>query len=568
MWVAVLVPHAAVSAAVLGVGSALVFPHVQWKSVLPWLLAGWSLAHLCMGAQHLTRRSPIDSPVAEWALIRPAFLPSHRTMVGESSQAGLWLGVDAQGKYLRIWLNADIHEAHGKWRWALVQLRGIDASDWTAAFDFGAYLRHADVTAQGTVVVWGDAVGLSPIEVGVDAVGWRWRKYLAQRFEQDGTGLLLGIFGGDKKAVSREIQRAFQKLGLAHLLAVSGYHVGLVAGLFLVLLRVQNRWAKRCSVLGVVVSLGFVLACGSPVSGLRSWVMLSLVWAMLVRGRRSLTWEVFGVAAVLVCASDVSLPRQLGTQLSFLATASLLALAHEPRVAWRVPWRAQWATSLLTIPAFPSFPLWFYPLNLLAGVFMMGLGVLVAASLLGISGVDLLATQCVATASRWAARLADMPFSTVATHWMGGEVAFLFMLPFALRWAIGLLSEGRRALFWRSMCLACMLQGAALTHRQVHVDGVTWLHLRGHPGAWALTDGYGWRSWSFAPEDAKVRHAARRLGVEGGRDFWHANAAFEANSGQKKWIPPPMKVWIQKETFNATSHPVLDAELSSASTSW
>ena len=113
-----------------------------------------------------------------------------------------------------------------------------------------------------------------------------------------------------------------------------------------------------------------------------------------------------------------------------------------------------------------------------------------------------------------------------------------------------------------------MLQGAVLTHRQVHVDGTNWLHLRGHPGAWVVTDGYGWRNWSFVPEEAKVRHAARRLGVEGGRNFWHANAGFETNSGQKKWIPPPMKVWIQKETFNATSHPVLDAELSSVSTSW
>lgn len=568
MWVAVLVPQAGVSAILLGVGSALVFPHAQWKSVLPWLLAGWSLAHLCIEEQHRTRRASVDSSVAEWTLIRPAFLPSHLTMSGESSQGGLWSGVDAQGKHLRIWLNADIHETHGRWRWALVQLRGIEASDWTVAFDFGAYLRHADVTDRGDVVAWGDAVGLSPMEAGVEGLGWQWRKHLAHHFGGDETGLVLGIFGGDKKAISREIKEAFQKLGLAHLLAVSGYHVGLVAGLFLVLLRAQNRWVKRCSVVGVVVSLGFVHACGTPVSGIRSWVMLFLVWGLMVRGKRPMTWEAFGVAAVLACASDVSLPRQLGTQLSFLATASLLALAHQTRVTWRVPWRAQWATSLLTIPTFPTFPLWFYPLNLVAGVFMMGLGILVAAAMLELPGMDVLATQFVAAASKWAVRLADMPVSTVATHWMGGEVGFLFMLPFALKWTIGLLSEGKRALFWRSMCLACMLQGAALTHRQIHVDGMTWLHLRGHPGAWALTDGYGWRSWSFAPEDAKVRHAARRLGVEGGRDFWHPNAAFEANSGQKKWTPPPMKVWIQRETFNATSHPVLDAELSSVSTSW
>lgn len=568
MWVAVLVPKAAVSAAVLGVGSALVFPHARWKSTLPWLLSGWGLGLLCIGAQHRERRSPIGSPVAEWALIRPAFLPSHLTMSGESIQGGLWSGVDARGKHLRLWLNADIHEAQGKWRWALVQLRGIEASDWTAAFDFGAYLRNADVTAQGDVVAWGDALALSPFEATVERLGWRWRQHLAHRFERDETGLFLGIFGGDKKAVSREIQEAFQKLGLAHLLAVSGYHVGLVAGLFLILLRSQNRWFKRCSIAGVVLSLGFVLACGTPVSGLRSWVMLSLVWGVLVRGRRSVTWEAFGVAAVMACALDTTLPRQLGTQLSFLATASLLALAHEPHVAWRVPWRAQWATSLLTIPTFPTFPLWFYPLNLLAGVFMMGLGILVAGAMLELPHVDALSTQCVAAVSSWAVRLSDLPFSTVATHWMGGKVGFLFMLPLALRWMVGMLSEGRRALFWRSMCLACLLQGAFLTHQQVHRDEMSWVHLRGHPGAWALTDGYGWRSWSVTSQGAKVRHAASRLGVEGRRDFWHANASFDANERQKKWIPPPMKVWIQKETFNATSHPVLDDELSSASTSW
>ena len=149
-----------------------------------------------------------------------------------------------------------------------MQLRSIEASDWTASFDFGAYLRHADVTARGNVVGWGDAVGMPTIDAGIEALGWRWRKHLAHHFGGDETGLVLGIFGGDKKAVSREIKEAFQKLGLAHLLAVSGYHVGLVAGLFLVLLRAQNRWVKRCSVVGVVVSLGFVHACGTPVSGI------------------------------------------------------------------------------------------------------------------------------------------------------------------------------------------------------------------------------------------------------------------------------------------------------------
>ena len=489
-------------------------------------------------------------------------------MSGASSQGGLWSGVDAQGQHLRIWMKADIHEAHGRWRWAFVQLHRIEASDWTAAFDFGAYLRTTNVTAQGTVVAWGGSVALPPVEAGFERLGWTWRQLLARRFARDETGLLLGIFGGDKRAVSREVKGAFQRLGLAHLLAVSGYHVGLVAGLFLILLRAQNRWVKRFSIGGVVLSLGFVIACGTPVSGLRSWVMLSLVWTAVVRGKRPLTWEALGVAAVLACASEVSLPKQLGTQLSFLATASLLALGNAKRLVLRVPWRAQWATSLLTIPTFSSFPLWFYPLNLLAGTVMLVLGVMAGAAVFGMPWAAVILARSVEVVCTWAVALADLPGATVSTHGLGGKVGFVFMLPFALRWTMGLLPEDRRSLCWRMLCLACLLHGMYTTCRETQRDHMKWVHLKGNPGAWAVTDGYGWRSWSASPKDQKARHAACRMGVEGPCDFWHSNGGNKRSLAQKKWIPPPMKVWIQKETYNSTSHPVLDAELSSISTSW
>ena len=210
--------------------------------------------------------------------------------------------------------------------------------------DFGAYLRHADVTAQGDVVGWGDAVGLPTLDAGIEALGWRWRKHLAQRFERDETGLLLGIFAGDKKAVSREIKEAFQKLGLAHLLAVSGYHVGLVAGLFLVLLRAQNRWFKRCSVVGVwcpwVLSMPVArLFLDSDLGSCCPWC--GPCWCAASGPRHGKRLGGRGAGVCVGCVSS----EAIGHAIEFLATASLLALAHEPRVAWRVPWRAQWATS-------------------------------------------------------------------------------------------------------------------------------------------------------------------------------------------------------------------------------
>ena len=64
-------------------------------------------------------------------------------------------------------------------------------------------------------------------------------------------------------------------------------------------------------------------------------------------------------------------PRQLGAQLSFAATAALMALQGE-HLAWRVPLRAQWATLPWNVHDFQTFPFLFYPANVLAAVAVWG----------------------------------------------------------------------------------------------------------------------------------------------------------------------------------------------------
>ena len=73
----------------------------------------------------------------------------------------------------------------------------------------------------------------------------------------------------------------------------------------------------------------------------------------------------------------------LGTQLSFVATASLLSLQGKG-IWWRVPVRAQMGTLALTTRAFDAFPLLFYPVNVIAGGIMLILGMCCLGALVGI----------------------------------------------------------------------------------------------------------------------------------------------------------------------------------------
>lgn len=565
MWITVLLSNGLASLTLLCIGSVLTFSLTTWKRTLPWLLAGWVVALAFQELHQYRRLQCIDSSVAQWVLIRPDFLPTSDAMLNETEQSGIWTGSTADGKRCKIWLRTTVMEPRGSWRWAFVQMHPIEKSDLTSSFDFEAYLKSQGVVANAKVLRWGESVPLSRLGRFTERCGWSWRRHLSCIFAGDGTGLLLGIFGGDKKSVPMSVKKAFQKMGVAHLLSVSGYHVGLVAGVFLVLLRAQNRWIKRLSSFGIIVSMWFVAACGSPVSGLRSWIMLVIVWGMTVRGRRPFAWDAFGVAAALTCLVDVGFPRQLGTQLSFLATASLLDLARRPNVVWIVPWRAQWATSCLTIPAFSTWPVCFYPVNLVAGPMMLLLGLAVIGCLIGVPCVATWTLHGLANLASIGMKISDVPGVSLSTFWLGGKIGFVFLLPFSLRWALHFVPADRRALFWSSFCFICLVQGIWLTHQQATKATVEWYHLRGTSGTFAVTDGYAWRSWTFGNDDDQVLNAPGMLGLEGPREFWCAHGA---RVGQKIWAPPPIEIWTQKKKFNSISHRMPWREINSASTSW
>ena len=61
--------------------------------------------------------------------------------------------------------------------------------------------------------------------------------------------LILGMFGGDRSLIGRLQRDQFSGLGIAHVLAVSGYHVGLVAGIFFAALATPKPMgeAAQCS---------------------------------------------------------------------------------------------------------------------------------------------------------------------------------------------------------------------------------------------------------------------------------------------------------------------------------
>lgn len=545
-------------------GLALSMGH--WKKCLPWIAVGWLWGTALQLVHQSQQRSNLNRGATEWVCPRPTFLSPVGSQRVKCGVKGIWDGIDAEGKRFRCWVTGDSLQELSM-RSAFVRLRPITSSDPVATFDFASYLHSQGVVATAEVIEWGNTMPEPWPDETARRLSRAWRNALHRTFQGKGAPLIYGVFGGDKSTLARHHQLVFQHLGIAHLLAVSGCHVGLMSALFLLTLKAQNRWLKRVSGLGVLSGFVFVAACGNPISGLRSAGMLAWVWLDMVAGKRGHPWEALGIMASVTSAMDVQQPHMLGPQLSFVATDSLLSLRGKG-IWWRVPIRAQMGTLMMTTRAFDVFPWLFYPINVLAGPAMLILGVLCLGGLAGLPCLDLAANVFASTMLDLAHGLATSLEPTLSNRWFKGRMGLLLVLPLSLHWLIQRIEDRlHRAVVWFAVCFTGGLGCLLVAWVEVECAKVHWHHLRGKPGAWLVTDGFGALTWSHEHNEAGCRRAAQALRLEGPMQ-WHCWNDVKAASN-KQWTQPPFAVWVHRNQFNARTRPVhcLDS-LNSVSTNW
>ena len=145
-----------------------------------------------------------------------------------------------------------------------------------------------------------------------------------------------------------DLREAFALSGTAHLLAISGFHVGVVAGLFLGILRLVRLRPRSCEVGAVVGCWIYVLGIGAPDAAVRAALLLTLLMGARLRERPVVSAGALGSAFLILLAVDPAWLGSVGFQLSFAGTAGLVFLrAPVARSLDRV-WRRLAGDSLST----------------------------------------------------------------------------------------------------------------------------------------------------------------------------------------------------------------------------
>jgi competence protein ComEC len=199
----------------------------------------------------------------------------------------------------------------------------------TQDFSYRAYLERQGVYS---VIYHPTSVTrIASAQVSKFALGLEWLRQNASRsiftiFPQPESGLMAGILLGNDNDLPQSVKQAYQDTGTAHIIAISGFNMAILAGLFLMIFsRIMNRyWAGLLSMLLLAVYAAFV--GGSP-SVVRAAIMAYIAFFGHLVGRKGGGMNALGLAAGLMLAVNPLLLWDASFQLSFAATAGLVLFA-------------------------------------------------------------------------------------------------------------------------------------------------------------------------------------------------------------------------------------------------
>jgi len=149
----------------------------------------------------------------------------------------------------------------------------------------------------------------------------RVRRYFHKRYSGAVGHFFASISTGDPD--DRLLSMEFRKVGLGHILAISGFHFALVAGMLGWILGLFLPKRRAYGFLLVLLS-GYYLFLGYSPSVMRAFLMIGLFVLGKLLKRQIDVCNLLGVALLFELALDPRVATSVGFQLSFLATFGIL----------------------------------------------------------------------------------------------------------------------------------------------------------------------------------------------------------------------------------------------------
>lgn len=344
-----------------GLLAALFFLSLTKGRNVPLLaLAGIGAALFCAGFGAAQWRTAfVAAPVLERA-VGPTSVEG-RIVVLESRLKGArvtlenvrigGLGPERIPKKVRVVLSGKQPQLQvGDWIWVRARLSPPPPPAAPGAFDFQRRLYFSGIGGVGfsyggaRVTSTGDvSAPLDPLQSALGSLS-RLRGDIGKRViaafgepEQVAVGAVIqALMTGARGAIPKQVLGDFRDSGIAHLLAISGLHIGLVAGIVFLGIRgilalveplaLRYPIKKWAALMAIVCAFCYALIAGATVPTMRAFLMIGVVLLAVVFERRGLSLRLIAFAACVILLVKPESLFGASFQLSFAAVTALVAV--------------------------------------------------------------------------------------------------------------------------------------------------------------------------------------------------------------------------------------------------
>lgn len=166
------------------------------------------------------------------------------------------------------------------------------------------------------------------------------------------------IMTGDRSAMSQKTIGNLRATNLAHLLAISGLHMGLLTGFVFAVIRfglalipwiaLRIPTKKIAAIFSLLIGAAYLALSGGSVATERAYIMVAVMLVAVLLDRRALTLRAVAMAATIVLIIQPEALVGPGFQMSFAATTALVLVFGQMRRfnTQRLP---KWARAVLSV---------------------------------------------------------------------------------------------------------------------------------------------------------------------------------------------------------------------------
>ncbi len=221
-----------------------------------------------------------------------------------------------------------------------IKLRPISNFRNPGGFDVKKYYGRQGIYAAGFVegekqiISFGRDDSYNPVFYALDRLRLGYGNYVRTNFRMPENEILNALTIGDEGGIPPDVRTEFSKAGVAHVLSVSGLHVGAVAVVFFLLIKwllkrseylmLRFKVVRIAAALSILPLFFYTVVAGFSTPAVRAFIMISVFFLAIIAGRNENKINTLGVAAFIILLWHPWSLFELSFQLSFAAVLGIL----------------------------------------------------------------------------------------------------------------------------------------------------------------------------------------------------------------------------------------------------